>query len=123
NPVSYPLALGAVVAGVAVLEEATARRQLLFLCLAGLAAFASIQLVVLPLALVGAALVVERGRALRVARSLRLTLTLLGLVLAGLLTRPGTLGIYRHAPGLGGRLGAGDWAHELTLATFLLALA
>jgi hypothetical protein len=123
NPVSYPLALGAVVAGVAVLEEATARRQLLFLVLAGLAAFASIQLAVLPLALVAAALLVERGRVRRVASELRLTLGLLALAAVGVLAGSGALGIYRHAPGLSRRLGAADWAHELTRGTFLLAIA
>lgn len=76
EPVAYPLALGAVAAGIAALERPGPRTQLLFLALAGLAAFARLQLAVLPFCFVAAALALgvrERGIR-RVAREQRLPL-------------------------------------------------
>ncbi len=48
EPFAYPLVLGAVAAGVAALARPSRRSQLLFVALAGLAAFARIQFIVLP---------------------------------------------------------------------------
>jgi hypothetical protein len=123
NPISYPLVIGAVLVGVTVLERATRRGQLLFLVLSGLATFASIQFVVLPAVLLGAAVVVERGNVLRVARELRLTLGVLAAGAVVLLTRPGMLGFYRHAPHLGAQLTPASWLHWTSLGGFLLALS
>lgn len=68
EPFAYPLALGAVAAGVAVLAAPTRRSQLLFVALAALSAFARIQFVVLPLCFFGAVLLVGmRERRLRSA--------------------------------------------------------
>ncbi|MFN2467944.1 MAG: ArnT family glycosyltransferase [Gaiellaceae bacterium] len=77
DPIAYPLVLGAVCAGVAAIAEPTRRSQLAFAGLAGLAVFARVQYVVVPVAFVLAAIVVERGRVLQVARKLRLSLALL----------------------------------------------
>lgn len=76
DPIAYPLVLAAVYAGVRALDRPTRRAQLAFVALGGLAAFARIQYVLLPAAFLAAALIVERGRAGRVARSLRLSLAL-----------------------------------------------
>jgi hypothetical protein len=64
DPIAYPLALTAVWLGVRALDVPTARAQALFVAVAGLAAFARIQYVVLPAAFVAAALVLDR-RAVR----------------------------------------------------------
>jgi hypothetical protein len=77
GPVAYPLVLAAVYAGVCALDRPTRLNQLAFVGLSGLAAFARIQYVVLPVALVVAALVVERGSARAVVGRLRLTLGIL----------------------------------------------
>ena len=74
EPIAYPLVLGAVYAGVCALTEPTRKNQLAFVALAGLASFARIQFVVLPLAFLGGALLVRTG-----LRRLRLTLALFGL--------------------------------------------
>jgi hypothetical protein len=62
DPIAYPLALTAIWLGVRALDLPTARGQALFVAVAGLAAFARIQYVVLPAAFVGAALVLDRRR-------------------------------------------------------------
>ncbi|MDX6504185.1 MAG: hypothetical protein QOE29_1310, partial [Gaiellaceae bacterium] len=123
NPISYPLALGAVVAAVAVLERPTARGQLVFLALAGLATFASIQFIALPAVLIGAAVVVERGRIVRVVRQFRLTVVLLALASVTFLVQPSLLGFYRHTPAVVGRLGTGSWLHWTSLGALLLAVS
>jgi hypothetical protein len=74
EPIAYPLVLGAVYAGMCVLTEPTRKNQLAFIALAGLATFARIQFVVLPLAFLGAALI-ARPR----FRGIRLTLGLFAL--------------------------------------------
>ena len=66
EPVAYPLALAAVLAGTTALVRPGPRWQLPFLALAGLAAFARAQFVVLPLCFLAAALVMGlRERRLR----------------------------------------------------------
>jgi hypothetical protein len=68
EPFAYPLALGAVAAGTIALVAPRRRTQLLFLLLAGLAAFARLQFAVLPLCFLGAVLAVGlRERRLREA--------------------------------------------------------
>jgi hypothetical protein len=79
DPVAYPFAMAALAAGVAALERPARRTQLLFLTLAFLATFARVQYVVLPVAFVVAAFVVDRRRALKTQR---LPLVLLALPLA-----------------------------------------
>jgi hypothetical protein len=83
DPIGYPLALGAVYAGVCALERATPRAQVAFVALSALATFARLQYAVLPLAFFAAAVVLERGRVRRL-EPLRLSLALLTLSLAGI---------------------------------------
>jgi hypothetical protein len=79
EPFAYPLALGAVATGVAALAQPARRTQILFVALAGLAAFARIQFVVLPACFLAAVLIVGlRERRLRAA--LREQLLPLGLL-------------------------------------------
>ena len=79
EPFAYPLAVGAVASGVAALALPTRRTQILFVALAGLAAFARIQFVVLPACFLAAVLIVgARERRLRAA--LREQLLPLGLL-------------------------------------------
>jgi hypothetical protein len=68
DPVAFPLALGAVAAGVAALERPSRRSQLLFLALALLATSARVQYIVLPAAFCVAAFAVDRQRALKTQR-------------------------------------------------------
>jgi hypothetical protein len=65
DPLAYPLVLAAVWLGVRALDVPTARAQALFVAVAGLAAFARIQYIVLPVAFVAAALVLDRRGARR----------------------------------------------------------
>lgn len=55
EPFAYPLVLAAIAAGVAALDRPSARAQLVFLGLAGLAAFARAQFVILPVCFILAA--------------------------------------------------------------------
>jgi hypothetical protein len=83
EPIAYPLALGAVYAGVRALAAPTARSQLAFVALAGLATFARVQYAALPVAFAVAALAVERWRPLVTVRRFRVMFALLALPLAG----------------------------------------
>ena len=98
EPVAYPLALAAVLAGTTALVRPGRRTQLGFLALAGLAAFARAQFVVLPVCFLAAALVMGlRERRLRAAlREQALVVLLLVLPLLALLAiGPGrALGFY-----------------------------
>ena len=91
DAIAYPLALGAIAAGVAALETPRARSQITFLTLAGLATFARVQYVILPVAFLLAVLLLERGHAVRAARRYRVTLGVLALPIAG----GAVLGIHR----------------------------
>jgi hypothetical protein len=97
EPIAYPLVMAAVYAGVCALDRPTRRAQVAFVAFSGLAAFARIQFVVLPVALLAAALVVERGSVRNVVSRLRLTLGLLALPVVGALALgPGrVVGYYR----------------------------
>jgi hypothetical protein len=65
DPIAYPLVLGALCAGVHALARPARGSQLAFVALAGLATFARVQYVILPVAFAGAALLLERRRVLR----------------------------------------------------------
>ena len=90
EPFAYPLFVAAVGAGAVALARPTRRGQALFLGLALLAAFARLQLAVLPLAYLAAALLLRRGREQR--------LVVAGLALAVLAALGAGLGYYEHAP-------------------------
>ena len=81
DPIAYPLVLTALYLGVRALEKPTGKAQVAFVAVAGLAAFARIQYVVLPIAFLAAALLVERGR----IRRYWPTLVLLALPVVGVL--------------------------------------
>src|SRR5919202_6206775 len=82
DPIAYPLVLGAVYLGVRALERPTARAQMAFVAVAGLASFARIQYVALPLAFACAAAVVERGSVRRYWPTLALLAAPVPLLLA-----------------------------------------
>lgn len=114
DPVAFPFALAAVAAGVAALERPSRGSVALFLALAGLASFARIQYVVLPVAFVVAAAVVDRARIRKLA--------LWSVPAAAVAALAGTrvLGYYSHVVDLhvGGKL-----AHWAVVDLFLLAFA
>jgi len=77
DPLAYPLVLSAVYAGVCVVSDPSVRAQLAFTVFSALAVVARIQYVVVPLAVLGAELVADRGNVIRSARRLWLALVLL----------------------------------------------
>lgn len=97
DAIALPLALAAVYAAVVALERPTLRTQSTFVVLAGLATFARVQYVVVPVAFVVAAALVTRGRLRVAARRYRATLIALTLpVLLALVAGPDrALGYYR----------------------------
>jgi hypothetical protein len=119
DPVAYPIAMAALAAGVAALDRPSRRMQLLFLTFAFLATFARIQYVVLPVAFVVAALVVDRRRALQTQR-LPLVLIALPVVVAVALGPGRVFGYYSSVTSLhvGGQL-----LHWAGVDLFLLAFA
>jgi hypothetical protein len=99
EPIAYPLAMAAVLAGTAALVRPSPRTQLAFLAFAGLATFARIQFVVLPLCFV-AALAVVGARERRIRPALREQATVLGffalILVVALATGPGRVLGYYH---------------------------
>jgi hypothetical protein len=97
DPLAYPLVLGAVYAGVCVVANPKRRTQLAFAVLCALAVLARIQYVVVPVAVLGAELVADRGRVLQSLRRLWLALVLLIVppgLLFGALGSSRVLGVY-----------------------------
>ncbi len=120
DPIAYTLALSALYAGVCALSRPTRRSQILFLTFAGLATFARVQYVVLPIAFLAAALFMERGLRPVLARY-RLMLALLAMPLIGSLTLGPTklLGYYSGVADLG--IHPGAIAHWIATDSMLLA--
>lgn len=118
DPVAYPLVVGALYAGVVALESPRRAPQLAFLALAGLAAFARIQYVVLVPAFLTAAGLLDGRRALRAQR---LPLAVVGgAAAAGLAAGAGrVLGYYSAVTDLHVGLGLVRWA---AVDLFVLAL-
>jgi hypothetical protein len=79
DPVAYPLVLSAACAGVYAMAEPTRRAQILFAAFSGLAAFARIQYVIVPVAFLAATLFVEHGSVRRLVTRFRVTVALLTL--------------------------------------------
>jgi hypothetical protein len=77
DPLAYPLVLAAVYAGLCVVDESTRGRQLAFAAFSALAIAARIQYAVVPLAVIGAELVADRGRVLVSLRRLWVALVVL----------------------------------------------
>ncbi len=78
DAVAYPLALGAIAAGVAALERPTRRNQVAFVALALLATLARVQYAVIPIAFAVTAVVVARGHLGLVLRRHRVVAVLFG---------------------------------------------
>jgi hypothetical protein len=100
DPLAYPLVLAAVYAGVCAVTEASLRAQLGFSVFSALAVVARIQYVVVPLAVLTAELVADRGNVLRSVRRLWLALTLLvvpPVLLVATLGSDRLLGVYANA--------------------------
>jgi hypothetical protein len=119
DPVAYPLVLAAVAAGVAALDRPSKRSQLLFLAFAGLATFARVQYVVLPVAFLAAGVAVDRRRVLRTQR-LPIVLCALPLLGALALGPSRALGYYSSVTGLHVGVGLLRWTG---IDLFLLAYA
>jgi hypothetical protein len=113
DALGYLLALTAVYAGVRALDRPTAGSQLAFLALAGLATLARVQYAFLPLAFLGAALVLEGGRPLRAAARFRVAAaaTAVPLALAAAAGPQRLLGAYWSFPH--------DWYSPAPLARWL----
>lgn len=114
EPVAYPLVTWSIYFGIRALHRPTARDQTLFVVLAGLAAFARVQFIVLPAAYVGAALVARTP-----LRRLKLSFALLAVpaaafVVAGLGYYSGIADFQLDPPGI---------AHWLATDAMLLAYA
>lgn len=123
DPLAYPLVLAAVYAGICVVDESTRGRQLAFALFSGLAVFARIQYAVVPVAVVGAELVTDRGHVLVSLRRLWLALTVLVVPPALLLATLGSdrvLGVYSNGDHT---LHPGSILHWVGRETMLLAYA
>ena len=123
DALAYPLALGALAAGTSSLDRSTHRGQLLFIALAGLAAFTRVQYVIIPVAYVLAALVLDRGRVRTVVRRQWIVVAAASLpVLAAVMLGPSRLlGYYRGVLDLG--VSPFDLAHWLAVDAMLLCFA
>ena len=100
DALAYPLALGALCAGIYVIENPTLRAQAAFLTLCALAVFARIEYAAIPFAVVFAALAADRGRLFLTVRRLWPSLLALGVPPAAALAIFGErrlLGPYAHA--------------------------
>jgi hypothetical protein len=78
DAIGLTLALSAVCAGMVALETPSRRSQVVFLVFAGLAVFARVQYVVIPLAFLVAALVVAHGRPMSAARRYAIVVSTIG---------------------------------------------
>jgi hypothetical protein len=100
DPVAYPLVLAAVYAGVCVVADSTWRAQLAFAAFSSLTVLARVQYAVLPLAVLGAEVIADRGNVFKAVRRLWLALLLLVVppaLLFGALGSDRVLGVYSKA--------------------------
>ncbi len=120
DPIAYTIALFAIYAGVRAFSNPSRTAQAVFLACAGLATFARVQYVVLPVAFLVAALIVEHGFRAAVSRY-RFMLGVLAMPLVGSLALgpTGLLGYYSGVAELGIRPGA--IAHWIATDSMLLA--
>jgi hypothetical protein len=97
DPLAYPLVLTAVYAGVCMITEPTRSAQLAFAGFSALAVLARVQYVVVPLAVLGAELLADRGNVFRSIRRVWLALGVLVVppaLLFGILGTDRVLGVY-----------------------------
>jgi hypothetical protein len=99
DPLAYPLVLMTVYLGVCLVEESTLARQVAFALCSALAVLARVQYAVVPVAVLGAELVADRGRILVSLRRVWLAVVLLvapPAVLFATLGSQRVLGVYSH---------------------------
>ena len=99
DPIAYPLALGALWAGVGLISEPTRRTQLAFVVLSALSVLARLQYAAVPVAILLGALAADRFRVMRTAKRLWLSIALLAGTPAFLLLTLGhnrIFGVYAH---------------------------
>jgi len=99
DPIAYPVVLAAVYAGVCVVSEPTRRAQVAFAVLSAAAVLARLQYFVVPLAVLAAEVIADRGNIVRSVRRLWLSLTLLIVppaLLFGALGSDRVLGVYSN---------------------------
>jgi hypothetical protein len=99
DPLAYPLVLTMIYLGVCLVERSTLALQVGFALCSALAVLARVQYAVVPLAVLGAELVADRGRILRSLRRLWLALVLLvapPAILFATLGPQRVLGVYSH---------------------------
>jgi hypothetical protein len=119
EPFAYPLVLLAAYAGVRALEWPSGRAQLAFLGASGLAAFARVQFLILPLCLVVAVVVVEaRDGRVRSLRRYWLVLGAPAVGLAAVFARGDSLGAYHDVLAL--HLSVGDVVSRVELQSLSL---
>ena len=97
DPIAYPVVLGAVYAGVCVVSDPTRRAQVAFAVLSAAAVLTRLQYFVVPIAVLAAEVIADRGNVVRSARRLWLSLTLLVVppaLLFGALGSDRVLGVY-----------------------------
>jgi hypothetical protein len=99
DPLAYPLVLAAIYLGVCLVERSTLGLQVAFALCSALAALARVQYAVVPVAVLGAELVADRGRILVSLRRVWLALVLLvapPAILFATLGSQRVLGVYSH---------------------------
>jgi hypothetical protein len=123
DPLAYPLVLTTVYLGVCLVERSTIGLQLVFAFASALTVLARVQYAVVPLAVLGAELVADRGRIHLSLRRLWLALVLLvvpPVVLFATLGSQRVLGVYSHG---NHALHPGSLAHWVAREGMLLAYA
>jgi hypothetical protein len=123
DPLAYPLVLTTVYLGVCLVERSTIGLQLVFAFASALTVLARVQYAVVPLAVLGAELVADRGRIHLSLRRLWLALVLLvvpPVVLFAMLGSQRVLGVYSHG---NHALHPGSLAHWVAREGMLLAYA
>jgi len=122
DPIAYPVVLAAVYAGVCVVSEPTRRAQVAFAVLSAAAVLARLQYFVVPLAVLAAEVIADRGNIVRSVRRLWLSLILLIVppaLLFGALGSDRVLGVYSKGNHAVNPAGIVAWlAREAMLLTY-----
>jgi hypothetical protein len=123
DPLAYPLVLTTIYLGVCLVERSTLGLQVSFALVSALTVLARVQYAVVPLAVLGAELVADRGRILASLRRVWLALVLLvapPVVLFWTLGSQRVLGVYSHG---NHALHPGSLVHWVAREAMLLAYA
>jgi hypothetical protein len=123
DPLAYPLVLTTIYLGICLVERSTFGLQVAFAISSALTVLARVQYAVVPLAVLGAELVADRGRILTSLRRVWLALVLLVVPPAALFATLGSqrvLGVYSHGDHA---LHPGSLVHWVAREAMLLAYA